>query len=809
MTNTIALDFLDDLDLFTSFEPPPPAALPSSPHEQFARLLSQLFDPDDCILIRPIESWAKAGKKQSRTIWGQTKCRALKAISSVTFDRLERIGERFLANIFFGVCPRFGSDGYDFAWQIRTVRCLWSDIDDVPPDDAVARCLANGLPKPSIIVGSGTHGAHLYWLLSAPYLIDDVGDPPRALKEWVEIDGRKRAVHYYSDSATGARRYLDDPTTGDKLEHPDLSPKAARIRRILQGIAATIHGDHTIDLTRLLRLPGTMNRKDQRNGREPRPCVLLECSGERYDLEQFQRFAEVEIPRPSVKRNDRGLNGHAGGHTANGWHPTDADIDAKIRDSKQGAKYDRLMAGSTAEYDSDESRADEALCSILAYWTRDPETIDRLFRRSSLCDEKWTSRADYRSSTIGRALELVTESYDWTRGKLAPAIAVPVGDRHTLQVLNERRTPGGKLVIAGMLTEAGKPVVRVEVTSSVSGQKDAVRKIKKYLGEDSEIDAEAVIDNILTDAQGRLDKAAAGQQGEDGETVREIVARVVPPMFALHHRLPSGGAWSERLGREVKRPEFTSHVPGSLLDQAAAATNAPINQNTGAIDDMKLLQAVEGALRVTWSTLMESLPMQAADAADLDEKSTAGQKFLADVFRVWTNPALFKNVAVSKDETGVTRASLASLVADLFRQFVEAKVTIEGRQRWLEIKTSIPAWYRPYCDDEGMIRVALAMRFNLFDAIRIPCDWATNQDSFRKLGRQCGAFTDINGVRSRLTDGTRLAVLSASLTDQILAKPTEATFEDDEDDPQPGIPANESCFADTTDNNGGNFTVRE
>jgi hypothetical protein len=60
----------------------------------------------------------------------------------------------------------------------------------------------------------------------------------------------------------------------------------------LAGIAKVCGGDHTTDLSRLLRLPGTLNRKDQRNGREPIPTVLVECdASRRYSLEVFQPFA--------------------------------------------------------------------------------------------------------------------------------------------------------------------------------------------------------------------------------------------------------------------------------------------------------------------------------------------------------------------------------------------------------------------------------------------------------------------------------------------------------------------------------------
>jgi hypothetical protein len=198
------------------------------------------------------------------------------------------------ANAFFGVCPRVGDDGrYDLAWQIRTVRCLWSDIDHIDVNEALDRCSKKKLPAPSIAVNSG-NGAHLYWLLEHGYEIDDVGDPPPVLTEWVESPGgRKKPRKYILDG--------DDRIYLDKRHHASrLSTKAQHIQDVLAGIATTIGGDHTTDLSRLLRIPGMLNRKDERNGNTPIGSVLVECNPTlRYAISDFEPFA---TPAPETER---------------------------------------------------------------------------------------------------------------------------------------------------------------------------------------------------------------------------------------------------------------------------------------------------------------------------------------------------------------------------------------------------------------------------------------------------------------------------------------------------------------------------
>ena len=91
----------------------------------------------------------------------------------------------------------------------------------------------------------------------------------------------------------------------------------------------------------------------------------------------------------------------------------------KIRSSKQAAKFDALMSGSTAGYGSQDnegtSEADAALCMILAWWTnKDTERIDRLFRTSQLIRPKWDElrgAKTYGQITIENAIKATQGEY--------------------------------------------------------------------------------------------------------------------------------------------------------------------------------------------------------------------------------------------------------------------------------------------------------------------------------------------------------------------------------------------------------------
>ena len=106
--------------------------------------------------------------------------------------------------------------------------------------------------------------------------------------------------------------------------------------------------------------------------------------------------------------------------------PADRELLERARNARNGRDFERLWDGDTRAYGDDDSRADLALCGLLAFWAGpDPAAIDALFRRSGLMRAKW-EREDYRTRTIDRALAGRTDFYDWTRARTPePADRVP------------------------------------------------------------------------------------------------------------------------------------------------------------------------------------------------------------------------------------------------------------------------------------------------------------------------------------------------------------------------------------------------
>lgn len=116
----------------------------------------------------------------------------------------------------------------------------------------------------------------------------------------------------------------------------------------------------------------------------------------------------------------------------------------KAAGAKNGASFRALWSGDTSGYAGDDSRADLALCSSLAFWTgRDATRMDRLFRASGLYRDKW-NREDYRERTIAAAIANAREVYTPRNGdparvwhRAAHAAAAEGGEAFTVEHLTD------------------------------------------------------------------------------------------------------------------------------------------------------------------------------------------------------------------------------------------------------------------------------------------------------------------------------------------------------------------------------------
>jgi hypothetical protein len=306
--------------------------------------------------------------------------------------------------VYFGVgarVPGLPETSRGHKTEVVAIPGIWLDIDLVSPahvsknlpgsDEDVAVLLSAVPLAPTAIISSG-HGLHVWWLFDSPLFIHD----------------RNHII--------GAEKLA----------------KALQTSIIDEAKRHGWHVDITSDLARVLRLPGTTNRKIPS---DLRPVILLFGDGPRYRYEEF-RSHFIRLGRPkkaSINSSDSDLEGA---------QPPSKSIDEEdlIRrlalpgNPETWTIRQRIL---NCESLSDAGGRDAALqsaCSILVFMEPDVAPEDLLpFVRPSL--ELWAAEPDARRTLEeeeAKALDKLTRAREDAAQKRAEAKEVEARIEATL-----------------------------------------------------------------------------------------------------------------------------------------------------------------------------------------------------------------------------------------------------------------------------------------------------------------------------------------------------------------------------------------
>jgi DNA-binding transcriptional ArsR family regulator len=146
-------------------------------------------------------------------------------------------------------------------------------------------------------------------------------------------------------------------------------------------------------------------------------------------------------------------NGHGRVRSTSAPSPTvdDEEVIRLCRAGKNAPKFEALydLGDVHAYHGGDDSAADLALLSILAFYTQDLPQLEILFSASALGQrKKWRQRPDYRRSTIDKALAGLGETYQVGRER-----SYPVGDSVTSPyIASQQVTPDSEAVSEAALS---------------------------------------------------------------------------------------------------------------------------------------------------------------------------------------------------------------------------------------------------------------------------------------------------------------------------------------------------------------------
>lgn len=147
---------------------------------------------------------------------------------------------------------------------------------------------------------------------------------------------------------------------------------------------------------------------------------VMGCTGIIYGKTKPIREATAALQaildtKPGFKKENIPLRDS---HSVTSPPMSDEEIITRGRTAKNSPKFIKLLdEGNREDYKNDESTADFGLCSILSFYTQNPEQIERIIRRSHYYEtkdekhkEKW-ERTDYVQKTIARVLNGHKDTY--------------------------------------------------------------------------------------------------------------------------------------------------------------------------------------------------------------------------------------------------------------------------------------------------------------------------------------------------------------------------------------------------------------
>jgi putative DNA primase/helicase len=238
-------------------------------------------------------------------------------------------------------------------------------------------------------------------------------------KTWAPFEA---AITYAKERAMSGIGFVfteDDPFAGidiDKcrnIETGDIEPWARKIVAAFDSYTEVSPSGTGLHIFVKATLPGPNNRKGPLEMYESSRYFTLtgeHLGGTPTEIHERQDVLERLYRHVfKIEKASSATNGHK--PQTSSLDVGDEDLLALAKQAKNGKKFSRLWRGDTSDYAGDDSRADLALCSLLAFWTDgDTERMDHFFRQSGLMREKW-NRHDYRERTFNRVLEGRTEFY--------------------------------------------------------------------------------------------------------------------------------------------------------------------------------------------------------------------------------------------------------------------------------------------------------------------------------------------------------------------------------------------------------------
>lgn len=473
--------------------------------------------------------------------------------------------------------------------------------------------------------------------------LDDCIDPDTGqIAEWARtIVDSFASYAEISPSGTGIRILLEARMPDRQEARDKVMPQAGRkcgpIEAYSHARFLTLTGDH------LEGTPATIERRQE-------------------ELDDFlERYLPSPQKRPAVRPQVADGTFAPPAFTLN-----DEALLAKIRASDQATKFDALYHGDLDGKPS-ESEARMALLSILAWWTKDSDQVDRLFSASGRDQSKWGRLRDFE---IAKALAFVgPDGYNpnGRAGSNDRANSSAEGDRLDNRAAETPTRP--EVIISGrhlreltadtvnVLAEANTPPVILQRSGQL---------VRMRVHEDGRPVLEAHTEHTLRERAAKiadwLKLIKEASKGEDEPTFRRVPSG--PPLEVIRNLMAA--------------PEWLFPAVTSITQAPALRPDGSILSQPGYDAATRLIYAPAEGLRVPRIPDHPTAEDRAAALATLDDvlvdfpfdgdegKSASKAHTLALLLTAIARPAIAGHVPmaiITAPESGTGKGLLANLVA--------------------------------------------------------------------------------------------------------------------------------------------------
>ena len=502
---------------------------------------------------------------------------------------------------------------------------------------------------------------------------------------------------------------------------------------------------------------------------------------------------------------------HRSPTTAQSVLDDDAVVD-KAQSAANGVKFTRLWGGDIEGYGS-QSEADLALCGILAFWTRNVDQIDRLFRQSGLYRGKWDERRGaqtYGEMTIATAHAACTKHYEADHGDAnaektrpmpeLPEFPGPLG--LSLKAITARLVGShGKFEVQLHVSIDSKEQAPITITTAPSSVQTQARTLMDWIevAKDAKLsDADRVkVRQFVEQLMGKSEeihrkvkkheKANPRARSNVGPIMQQIVIRNAPMLAGLTFKNLDGTIWSETQARNIDFREFERTLSEDLIRACEGASDYP-EQHLGKSTP---IHKIRQYLPVAWTEALKRLPGEVMAKTGPD--SAAARRYADQIIRLFTIRERWRKVfRADASEHSWDSATLARLARDKIDNRDPTKSTGWSRCH----NDAIFAWvcFVPILGPDGeptgeAPAVWLAMRYELVNQLpkhsRPELPNTRNQNELSRIASRYALSAEgapnapSPWARDRTGKPARLLVLSRRLTDRILFH--HDTDEDPED----------------------------